>query len=174
MSFVNLKGERWDTVQINGEYSQYRVSNKGRLERGGKLLKCCSIKNEYISCSLRHNGRYYSTRLHRLVALAFKKNSNNYPEVNHKDGKKNNNVSSNLEWCTHLRNIRHSFEIGLCVRPKGKNSHLYDKGRRVLNVKTGETYSSVATAARALGVPRTTISAEINGYREPKLNLIGL
>lgn len=167
----NLKGERWKKVIVDGFETRYEVSNKGRIYNGKKMMRCTTIKNEYILCSLRINNEYHPIRLHRLIATAFKKNPKNLPEVNHKDGVKSNNESKNLEWCTHLHNIRHSFEIGLCVRPKGKESHLYDKGRQIVNVVTGDSYPSVATAARALGVPRTTISAEINGYRPNKYNL---
>lgn len=174
MSLENLKGERWKKIYIDGEVSMYHVSNKGRLRNGNRILRCCSIKNEYILCSLRHNGEYHPIRLHRLVAIAFKKNPKNLPQVNHKDGKKNNNESSNLEWCTVKHNVVHSFKIGLCVRPKGKESHLFDKGRKVLDKNSGITYPSVATAARELKIPRTTISAEINGFRPNKYNLIGL
>lgn len=45
------------------------------------------------------NGKAKHEKIHRLVALAFIDNPNNYPHVNHKDEDKNNNSVSNLEWC---------------------------------------------------------------------------
>lgn len=51
--------------------------------------------------------------VHRLVAQCFIANPNDYPEVNHKDGNKENNSIDNLEWCTRSQNNKHAFETGL-------------------------------------------------------------
>ena len=51
-------------------------------------------------------------RVHRLVAMTFIPNSNNYPEVNHKDGNKWNNCVDNLEWCDRSMNMKHAYQMG--------------------------------------------------------------
>jgi len=51
--------------------------------------------------------------VHRLVAKAFIPNPGQMPEVNHKDGNKDNNAAANLEWCTRAQNARHAVDNGL-------------------------------------------------------------
>lgn len=48
---------------------------------------------------------------HRLVALAFIPKEENKNYVNHKDGNRQNNNISNLEWVTQSENITHSWRI---------------------------------------------------------------
>lgn len=53
----------------------------------------------------------------RLVALHHIPNSENKPQVNHKDGKRKDvNAVSNLEWATQSENMQHSYQKGLRQR----------------------------------------------------------
>lgn len=67
----------------------------------------------YKLVSLWKNNKEYKKYVHRLVAEAFIPNPNNYLEVNHIDGNKDNNNLSNLEWCNRKYNQRHAIENGL-------------------------------------------------------------
>ncbi len=58
-----------------------------------------------------------TVRVHRLIAQTFIPNPNGYSVVNHKDGNKQNNDVSNLEWCTYSYNNLHAYATGL---KKGK------------------------------------------------------
>lgn len=168
--------DKFEPIFIDCEKSQYEINNAGvvrrKLSNGNYFyLQAQSNGNNYISISLRHNGKYYSTRIHRLVANVFIPNPKNHPQVNHIDCNKSNNKVDNLEWCDSKHNINHAFANGLVGRKKGKEFHRYNKGVKIIDNNTGKVYSSVATAARDFNIPRTTISAEINGYRPNKLNI---
>ena len=49
---------------------------------------------------------------HRLVAMAFIPNPNNYDTINHKDFNTQNNCVENLEWCTQKYNNKYSRDAG--------------------------------------------------------------
>jgi len=67
------------------------------------------------------DGKYHTTRVHRWIALAFLGHPNGR-EINHKDGNKQNNAISNLEYCTRSENILHAYKYGLEVAPRGEAS----------------------------------------------------
>lgn len=83
-----------------------------------KKLKISKTKAGYLHVSLWHKWKCTHILVHRAVALTFIPNINNLPEINHKDGNKNNNSKFNLEWVTHKDNIRHAFKMGLYNRKK--------------------------------------------------------
>lgn len=53
----------------------------------------------YYQVGLRNDKGKKMLVVHRLVAMAFLPNPNNYEQVNHKDENKTNNCVDNLEWC---------------------------------------------------------------------------
>ena len=50
-------------------------------------------------------------KVHRLVAQAFIPNLEGKPQVNHKDGNKQNNSITNLEWVTNEENCEHARRL---------------------------------------------------------------
>ena len=67
-------------------------------------------RNGYARISIKAKEK---ALVHRLVAQAYIANPHNYPQVNHIDGDKRNNIPSNLEWCSAKHNSKHSRETGL-------------------------------------------------------------
>lgn len=95
----------------------YQISNFGRVRNKvtNKILKQNKTGKGYLGCvvSLGKRHCYKLIKIHRAVAECFIPNPNNYPVVNHIDGNKENNLYSNLEWCTYKDNNLHSYKLGL-------------------------------------------------------------
>ena len=71
-----------------------------------KILK--GFDNDgYRRVRLNKTGIENDYSIHRLAAIAFIPNPNNYPEVNHKDENPSNNKIDNLEWCTAKYNVNY-------------------------------------------------------------------
>ena len=104
--------EEWKP--ITGWEDLYAVSSLGRVKniKRGKIRKLFPNHGGYWRVVLRRNGKQKNASVHRLVAQEFIGFSDK-PEVNHKDGDKNNNAVSNLEWTTRKENADHAIAIGL-------------------------------------------------------------
>jgi hypothetical protein len=115
-------------------------------------------KNEYVTIKLYKNGKGTRRSVHRLVAEAYKKNPNNKPLVNHKDGNKHNNNASNLEWSTHKENAKHAYDLGLIIR----NDQIKKGAKIVKQLETNgrmvRMFASIHEASRMTGFDRSDIS----------------
>ena len=108
LSIENLPNEEWR--DIKDFESLYQVSNYGRVKNNNyHIMRFGYNKKGYLQVCLVKNGKKYTKRIHRLVAIAFIPNPDNLPQVNHKDENKNNNCVSNLEWCNVSYNIDYSL-----------------------------------------------------------------
>ena len=93
--------------------------------------------------------------VHRIVATKFIPNPNNYTDVNHIDGNKQNNNVKNLEWCTRAENLQHAIATGLKTYKTGFRSHratLTDAEVREIRASTG----SGKVLCKKYGVSSTT------------------
>jgi hypothetical protein len=112
----------------------YKVSNFGRLLsfnkkkargigiRPPRILKPTNNSAGYPHCQLWKDGKIKDVHIHKIVAVAFIPNPNNYPIINHIDGCPNNNKIENLEWCTQKHNAQHACDMGLSA--KGEKHYL--------------------------------------------------
>ena len=93
---------------IKGYEGLYQVSNKGRVKslKYGKerILRPRDNGDGYLNVVLYKNTASQSRCIHRLVAEVFIPNTQNKPQINHKDECKTNNTVENLEWATAKEN----------------------------------------------------------------------
>ncbi|UGO47908.1 HNH endonuclease [Bacillus phage vB_BanS_Skywalker] len=112
--------------QIKGYEGKYSVSKDGNVysEKSKKFLKQ-QINHRGYSCVNLYDkyGKMKTHTVHRLVALAFISNPENKPEINHRDGNKQNNDSDNLEWSTRSENMIHAHENGLQPKSEKQSEH---------------------------------------------------
>lgn len=94
-----------------------------------KILKPKVDRKGYLYVQLYKNGKSKMFKVHRLVAQTFIPNLRNKPQVNHKDGNKQNNFIDNLEWCTNTENQKHAWKIGLQKSRFSKNN---SKAKKVM------------------------------------------
>ena len=121
-------------------YDGYRIFEDGTIEsnvRNKDKSKYYVMKqqnnNGYKTIMLRSNeGKAEIFRVHRLVAMAFVENPNNYTIINHIDGVKNNNHFSNLEWCTYSMNNKHAFDTKL---KENKKSYTKDEEIEIIKLR---------------------------------------
>jgi hypothetical protein len=151
----NLDGEIWKDFLI--ETTKYAVSNFGRVKRcqqtichknktgkmikyvfEEKLLTLTVLGNGYLRIE-KHlkTGRSVTKLVHRIVAEAFIPNPDNKPEVNHKNGNKQDNRVTNLEWVTKSENQIHK------VYKLHKSKFI-----PVECIETGERFMAISEAAR--------------------------
>lgn len=100
--------EIWKNIE--GYYGKYQVSSWGRIRNAekGRILTPYKTNKGYLKVGLFvGNHKTEKHRVNRLVAKAFIPNPNNFPQVNHKDGNKENNSVTNLEWITNEGNAKH-------------------------------------------------------------------
>lgn len=102
-------------TDIKGYEGLYMINKKGEIKssvrRGGGniLLKQHINKERYLTVKLRRKHEIAKTKtIHRLLALHYIDNPNNYPLVDHIDRNRTNNNLDNLRWATHQTNCLNS------------------------------------------------------------------
>ena len=130
------------------EFEDYGITSCGRVYsfKSKKFLKPSKDKNGYLQVNLTNGkGQRKTVRIHRLVALAYIPNPNNYDTVDHMDENKEHNYINNLQWMTRRENKSKSW----C--------------KKVYCVELDKVFESGAAAARELGLHEPNVCNVCNG-----------
>lgn len=116
VSFYNLKG-----------FPSYMINKCGDIFslRYYRLMKPQPDTKGYLRVRLQGTSSGLTRKIHRLVAETFIKNPLNKPQVNHKNGNKEDNTVENLEWVTNLENMQHAWNNGYfdCHKKGNRNDN---------------------------------------------------
>lgn len=142
--------EIWKPIEA---YPGYEISNHGRVRSLDRYVRCLGnsqrmIKGQLLRCFISRSTGYMQIALsgnrksvHRLVAEAFCSGWFEGAVVNHKNGVRDDNRASNLEWVTISENLKHGFRVLGAKKPyEGKFSKDHSTSKAVVSthLKTGE------------------------------------
>jgi hypothetical protein len=133
--------EEWKTII---DYPNYSISSLGVIKNNKNLIIKLNPKKEgYLQIGLCKDGIQKHFTQHQLVGLHFIPNPENYPQIDHINGKKDDNRIENLRWASRSQNCRNkkkranvsSQYLGVCyfkrdnnwtanIRINGKLKHL--------------------------------------------------
>jgi hypothetical protein len=147
-------------------HPDYLIYNTGKIfsKKTNKFLKTIPDNKGYHKVKIDKK----TVAIHRLVAEYFIPNPLKLPQVNHKNGNKDNNEYTNLEWCTNSENMKHAFENGLNkISEERKN-----KAKKKIiqyNLKTNKQikiFDSADDIERELGIHHGNIAGVCKGRRK--------
>lgn len=166
-------GENWKAIA--GYEGYYEVSDTGKIRSVDRVVINRGFPQRLKGVTLRHNlnqngypyviicknGKTKCQCIHKAVAAAFVDNPDGRRVINHKDGNKQNNNASNLEWTTSLENNLHALRTGLRVPTRGeKQGKSVLKEHQVYEIRRrADSGESVKKLAQEFGVKEAAVSA---------------
>ena len=192
MARLDEQQEIWK--DIKGYEGFYQVSNMGRVRsvdrvivskryknrhQKGMMIKLRYDKDGYLTFNAKSPNKNKLLKVHREVAKCFVCNPNNYDCIDHIDGKRDNNIYTNLRWCT----IKQNATFDLARKNKSiatKNSYINNpelRKKRVevfsrqhskkvdvyFNNEFFKTFNKQMDAANELNISQSTVSACLSG-----------
>lgn len=165
--------EEWSRAK--GFDNEYLISNYGRVKSFNKKTNKWSLLTHnkstlYPTLTLKKNGKFRYTLIHRIVAKEFIDGFKDILTINHIDGCKNNNVWLNLECITMADNNRHAIKTKLNEFKKGADNPHYGRAlgkcnssKRILHEPSGKIFESLIEASDFLGMKYRNLSARLRG-----------
>jgi len=162
--------EQW--TDVTGWKGYYKVSSRGRVKSLARIVKhrfsgTISVAEKilapvldtkgYLKVTLSRCNRQKTVHIHSLVLTAFgPPKPISKVQVNHKDCNKRNNWIQNLEWVSHLENVRHAVANDLVARgERNGSSVLTDLSVSEIRGMAGKI--TITELARKYDVSRRTI-----------------
>ena len=149
--------------EITNYEGLYAVTSCGKVwsYRNKRFLTPRKSKKGYLTVLLCNKGNEKEFKIHRLVANMYIPNTDNLPQINHKDENKQNNCVTNLEWCTNLYNRNYGTRNKRAAMGISKA-----KMKPCMCVETGKIYPSVIEAAKETNIHKSSIASCCRGERE--------
>lgn len=166
-----INEETWKDVV--GYEGLYRVSDWGRVMSlwfgKRKILKPGKEKTGYLSVQLCKDGKQTTSLIHRLVVTSFIGPIPSGMVVNHLNENKRDNRLSNLEICTHQKNLNYGTAIER--RAIKRSNTLF-----LINAKTcGHfIFPSLPHASDFFGYARRTIKDKVHKAKKRGRNFISI
>ena len=154
-------------------YPDYMIYEDGRIwsNKTNKYLKVNVNNAGYETVELFNESGSKRLLVHRLVAMSFIPNPNNYPQVNHIDEDKHNNSADNLEWCT----AKYNMNYGEVAKTRHKKINYASSIFKKTAIENGKkvsrpvmmlddfgnciaSFASAADASRQTGIYKTNIT----------------
>lgn len=160
MKKINFKGVMLDVYEDGRIFINERVyvfSNGKPKKYKRKEISVNDNGRGYKTINLNMVKKNYKEYVHRIVATAYHPNPNNLPEVNHKDGRRENNRFDNLEWCTRKENVMDYIKKGR-AKYFSKSVLQFDKNGCLV-----KEYKSLAEAAKQFNGTDNNIGMVANG-----------
>jgi len=117
-----------ELYDVKGYEGLYKINKNGDVYAVKRKIYMKQTINYagYYFINLWKNSKRKKNMIHRLLALHFIDNPNNYPQVDHIDNNRQNNNLDNLRWITHSGNSRNRILknktgfAGVDLKPSGR------------------------------------------------------
>lgn len=174
---ININDLKEEIRYIKDSDNYYISENGNVYHRFGDMVYKKKLEihpTGYVYSAISYNGKQITKRVHKLVAIAFIPNPNNYEVIHHKNNIKTVNRVSNLEWCTISYNTKKSFDEGFSKNDKGYEDSqsfpviMYNS----INHNEISKFGSIGEASRQMGYSKSTIARQCKLNHPARKNII--